>query len=278
VATTREARETTTPRAGPLLAPLLGVLRYWPLLLLAACAADPIDDGLEDEHGDRNEGFSEVDPVHTSTMFRRSVEAAIRLLERDPGELANLTAQAIRDRRVLIDELVDLTCWDFERVRADMPDAKLEPEDFHRLHDVDSPIAAKLAEELDGYMWSNRIYVANGQPARRLAATLIHEVNHVINRSEVGYYEDLPTSGLIHELRAFHVESVFDPATWKGVDLVEHVIENYELDRTKIDPAVLENPLQPMLLPDAAAWDARDVETDEPDNDARCPANLPPEP
>jgi hypothetical protein len=41
---------------------------------------------------------------------------------------------------------------------------------------------------------------------------------------------------------------------------------------------VLENPLQPVLLPDAAAWDARDVETDEPDNDARCPANLPPEP
>jgi hypothetical protein len=255
------------------------VLRYWPLVLLVGCVSMDSDGDLDEERGDRDDpGFAEVNPEHSTLTFRRSIEAAIRLLERDGGELAGLTAQSIREHRVLIDELVDLTCWDFERVRADLPDAKLRPEDYHRLHDRESPVAATLTAELDGYMWSNRIYVARGQPVRRLAATLIHEVNHVINRSEVGYYEDLPTSGLVHELRAFHVEALFDPAEWEGIDLVEHVIENYELEREKIRPEVLADPIVPELLPDEAAWDARAVEADEPDNDARCPANLPPEP
>lgn len=250
------------------------VRRYWPLLLLSACATSPIDDELDDERGDLEGAFAEIDTAHSNVTFRRYIDGAIRLLERDGSDLATLTAKSIRDHHVKIDELVDLTCWDFERVRADLPDAKLVPADYHRLQDRGSPIAKVLTEELDGYMWSNRIYVSRGQPVRRLAATLIHEVNHVINRSEVGYFDDLPTSGFIHEYRAFHAESLFDPDTWKGIDLVDHVIENYEFDRTKIAPATLAQPLTPTLLPDAEAWKTRKVDADEPDDDARCPANL----
>jgi hypothetical protein len=256
------------------------VHRYWPLVLLVACATTVPDDA-DDELGgggkdDRGAavGFSEVDADHSTLTFRRYIEAALKALERDPSQLAQLTAKSIRDRRVHIDELVDLTCWDFERARTDLPDAGLEPADYHRLHDRASPVAKALTDALDGYMWSNRIYVSRGQTVKRLAATLIHEVNHVINRSEVGYYDDLPTSAFIHEYRAFHAEAQFDPDEYAGIDLVDYVIENYELDRTKIHAATLATPLTPRLLPDAAAWKQRRVHADTRDDDATCPANL----
>ena len=120
-------------------------------------------------------------------------------------------------------------------------------------------------------MWSNRIYVSRGQTARGLAATLVHEVNHVINRSEVGYYDDLPTSAFVHEYRAFHAETMFDPGPWKGVDLVERVITSYELDRAKIPASVLAHPVTPRLLPDATSWRLRAAQDDVPDDDAACP-------
>jgi hypothetical protein len=90
-----------------------------------------------------------------------------------------------------------------------------------------------------------------------LAATLVHEVNHVINRSEVGYYDDLPTSAFLHEYRAFHAERLFDPSFYEGVDLVDYVVTQYELDRGKIAPAILASPLTPRLVPDSDAWRAR---------------------
>jgi hypothetical protein len=249
------------------------------LLLTVGCTDPSTDpDDLDDGKSDSAGGFSEVDSEHSNITFRRYIEAALRLLERDGSELAQLTAESIRERRVLIDELVDLTCWDFERARNDLPDEGLVPADWFTLQSPGSPAAKALTENLDGYMWSNRIYVSRGQTVRRLASTLVHEVNHVINRSEVGYYDNLPTSGFIHEYRSFHVESLFDPDEYEGIDLVEFVIENYELDRTKIEPAVLEQPLTPMLVPDKAAWDTRQVQKDEPDDDTKCPSNLPPPP
>lgn len=245
-------------------------------MLLGACASsDPLEDELTDDgKADGPAGFAEVDPSHSTRTFRRYIEAAIRHLEADGGELAALTARSIRDRRVRLDELVDLTCWDFERVRADLPDAGLVPADYHRLRLRGSPVAAAITEALDGYMWSDRIYVARGLTVKRLAATLVHEVNHVVNRSEVGYYDDLPTSGFVHEYRAFHAEAIFDPEEYAGVDLVDYVVENYELARAEIDPAILAEPLTPILLPDDTAWAERRVEDDEPDDDTRCPANL----
>jgi hypothetical protein len=254
----------------------------WSLLLLAAACTEPPggqDDDANDGLGGKDDGtgaggFSEVDPAHSNKTFRKYIEAAIVALERDPSDIARLTAKSIRDRRVKIDELVDLTCWDFERARKDLPDAGFVPDDYHHLQDRGSPIAATLTNELDGYMWSNRIYVSRGQTVKRLASTLVHEVNHVINRSEVGYYDDLPTSGFQHEYRAFHAESIFDPDEWAGIDLVDHVIENYELDRSKIPDAILREPLTPRLLPDAAAWRDRKVSADARDIDAECPSNL----
>ncbi len=76
------------------------------------------------------------------------------------------------------------------------------------------------------------------------------------------YYDDLPTSAFIHEYRAFHAESLFDPEQYAGVDLVDFVVTTYELDRSRIAASVLEQPLTPKLLPDARAWRDRKVSAD----------------
>jgi len=207
--------------------------------------AQDVEDGGKDDRGG-TAAFLEVNPARSSANFRRYVTRAIELLERDDAPIARLTARSIRDGRVRIDELRDLTCRDEERAR--------------REGDLD---------DLDGYMWSNRIYVSRGQTTALLAATLVHETNHVINRSEVGYWDDLPTSAFVHEYRAFHAERMFDPAPYDGVDLVDHVLELYALDRAAIRPAVLAHPLTPRLLPDATAWRLRDVAADP--LDAPCP-------
>jgi hypothetical protein len=239
-------------------------------VLLAACTSPSADDdggGGGDDKGDRGTSsrFIEVDATHSTKAFRTYIGKALDVLAADHSELAQLTLKSIAAGYVRIDELVDLTCADFERVRADLPDAHLVSADYAHLHDTGSRVKAAIEAELDGYMWSNRIYVARGQSAVRLAATLIHETNHVVNRSEVGYYDDLPTSAFVHEYRAFYLEAQFDPAEYEGVDLVDYVITNYDLDRSKIKASVLAHPLTPQLLPTAAAWKTRrplaDVET-----------------
>ncbi len=242
--------------------------RCWLALALAvaACSApgdevEPLDDGGKADRAGAP-AFIEVDPAHTSAAFRRYIAGGLAFLEASESQVARLTARAIRDGKVRVDELADLTCWDFQRVRGELPELDLAPGDFARLHDRDGEVAGELAGALDGYMWSGRVYVARGLSARRLGATLVHEVNHVINRSDVGYYEDLPTSAFLHEYRAFYAESLFEPGPYEGVNLVDYVIENYDLDRSKIPADILANPLTPILLPTQAAWAERDVSAD----------------
>lgn len=234
-----------------------------------ACAA-PADEAGDATGGKEDRSstsrFDEVDPSHTNATFRTYIHRALDLLVAHDSDLARLTVSSIKAGYIKLDELADLTCADFLRVRMDLPDLGLVPTDHARLRERGSEITAAIANEIDGYMWSNRIYVSRGQEPRRLAATLIHEVNHVINRSEVGYYDDLPTSAFLHEYRAFYAEAQFDPDYYEGVDLADYVITNYELDRSKIPASILAAPLTPLLVPDAAAWRERDVagDTEEP--------------
>lgn len=258
--------------------------RIWLLALaLGGCvdAVEPEDEldlgelgGGKEDRGGAPGGFVEVDAAHSNATFRKYIERAIVKLEQDDSQIAQLTAKSIRSGRVKIDELSDLTCWDFERVIEEITPGVLTSADWAHLHDVGGDVDDTLAAEIDGYMWSNRIYVSRGQPVMRLAATLVHETNHVINRSEVGYWDDLPTSAFLHEYRAFYAEAMFDPDEYEGIDLVDHVLELYELDRGAMDPEVLAMPLSPRLLPDAKAWTARKVASDPVDDPATCPGRL----
>jgi hypothetical protein len=244
------------------------------VVLAAACAVPP-DGDVESAEGKEDRGggpaFLEVDATRSSAGFRRYVGGALAHLEAHPAPIARLTARSIREGRVRVDEIADLTCWDFSRLLDDLGGVDLEPADWQDLRDGDGAVEATVAAGIDGFMWSNRIYVARGLSTRRLAATLVHEVNHVINRSEHGYYDDLPTSAFLHEYRAFHAERLVDPASYEDLDLVEHVIELYELDGALIPEAILADPLTPRLLPDASAWRERRVEDDAADHVEDCP-------
>lgn len=80
----------------------------------------------------------------------------------------------------------------------------------------DAALRAAVVSELDGYMWGNRLYLTLGPETEtsHLAATLVHEVNHVLNRSECWYYSDYfahvvePSFAWLEEYRAFVSECV----------------------------------------------------------------------
>jgi hypothetical protein len=235
---------------------------------LVACASpgggeddDPAGSDGKDDSGSSTR-FTEIDRTHTNQTFRTYIHHALDELAASDKQVARYTLQSIAAGHVRIDELSDLTCADFLHVIKDLPDLGLKPSDHASLKRRGNEATAAISAELDGYMWSNRIYVARGMDAHHVAATLIHEVNHVLNRSEVGYYDDLPSSAFLHEYRAFYVERTFDPDTYAGIDLVDYVIENYELDRSKIHPEILADPLTPKILPTPIAWQARDVSSD----------------
>ena len=230
-------------------------------------------DGKADRDGDAEElGFVEVDPEHSSADFRDYVGRALDLLAAHETQIGRLTYESIVAGRVKIDGFSDLTCWDFTRVQRDLEGSvELDASDYERLREARSPVVRAIHDELDGYQWGDRIYVSRGMRAEALAATLVHEVNHVLNRSEVGYYDDLPTSAFLHEYRAFYAESEFAPDRYADVELVGYVIDLYELDRTAMPEEVLAEPLTPELLPTGAAWRRRASVEDAVDVEEDCP-------
>lgn len=80
----------------------------------------------------------------------------------------------------------------------------------------DAALRAAVLADLDGYMWGDRLYFRFDSDvlAADLAATLVHETNHVLNRSECSYYSDYyqhvvdPTGAWLEEYRAFVAECV----------------------------------------------------------------------
>ncbi|MBW2456776.1 MAG: hypothetical protein JRI68_19825 [Deltaproteobacteria bacterium] len=81
----------------------------------------------------------------------------------------------------------------------------------------DDEVALTVETELDGYQWGNRLYFTFGPElqAAELASTLVHEVNHVLNRSECHYYTDMEahliddTPAFVEEYRAFTTECLY---------------------------------------------------------------------
>ena len=87
-------------------------------------------------------------------------------------------------------------------------------------------ILEAIVADLDGYQWGNRLYftVAEDTDPRTLASTLVHEVNHVLNRSECHYYKDFDThevdqtSAYLEEFRAFYAECWLNQGAKATVD------------------------------------------------------------
>ena len=203
--------------------------------------------------------FKEVNPSHSSEAFRDYIERALHALANSSHSLGRETFKSIVDGRVRIDEIADLTYPDFLRVLHDYQLAgkplPLTNGDFDNLSRENSREAQVLTEALDGYKWDDRIYVSAGQSPRKLAATLVHEVNHVLNESTVHYYES-HYNALLEEYRAFWVEAVFRGAHTDDSEFCRRlklrVARLYSLE--DVDPDTIPDHPPGKLIPRAAAW------------------------
>jgi hypothetical protein len=134
--------------------------------------------------------------------FRTYFDAALRLLAASPCRDARRTLRAIRRGHVRVQPFSQLSRADFQRVRDDL-----------RRWNIHVPASRSvavrtIARTLNGYMWSDRVYVHRDLSTRQLAATLVHEVNHVLNHSEAHYRG--PLDVLREEYRAYLAEKRFE--------------------------------------------------------------------
>ena len=176
--------------------------------------------------------FTEVNPHRSSPAFRNKVEAAIRLLERSGTPAAQGTVEALRTGQVKVDALSDLTRADYRRLAKELDPAgkALTADGFDALGRKGSAVHRRVNDALYGYMWDDRVYVSTDTSTRRLAATLVHEVNHALNHSEEHYRG--AKAKLVEEYRAHYAERValgveMSPARCER--LKQHVIRTYGL-------------------------------------------------
>jgi hypothetical protein len=182
--------------------------------------------------------FQEVKPERTTAQFKAYVDRGLAVLKATRTPLAQATYRYVTQGKVRIDEVSDLTRADYLRARKDLLKwtVALKPDSYGALSNPKSPASKALDRLLNGYMWDDRIYVAKGLSARKLASTLVHEVNHFINKSEEHYRG--PTQGLLEEYRAFYVEKLFAGVKMtpeKCAALKAEVAKEYGFTRAHMD-------------------------------------------
>jgi len=203
--------------------------------------------------------FREVDASHSSSAFREQISNALSYLKNSPHEIAKETLRSIHLGLVHIDEICDLTLSDFKQVindyQAEGTPLALTESDYPKLQSRESVACRVLQEHLSGYQWENRIYVSLSQSKKNLALTLVHEVNHVINRSHISYYRS-DLDAFLEEYRAFYVENIVagydmqDPTILKRIKL--KIVEDYGFRRELLSE-VPDYPLG-VLVPTQRAW------------------------
>ncbi len=215
--------------------------------LLVGCTPEPSASASHHTE-DTTHVFSETNPnAPLSASAREQLQRALAALAaagdgadtEQTRELAKQTLARITDGDVLIGSIEGARgidrwhmCKDFGLGACDGPPTE-DPDWLG-----DDELANTLADGLDGYMWGNRLYFASAatMETEMLAATLVHEVNHVANRSECSYYADIlshevdDTHAYIEEFRAFLAECFYIEDDGANIDscaqlAAEHVGE-----------------------------------------------------
>jgi hypothetical protein len=236
----------------------------------AVVAADAFD-----SQGCTNLHFVEVMPGNTSAAFRTEIEDALRWLcqTQTDRDLSYHSYASIAQGLVEIDRLEDMTDLDY---RTALVFAGIEYGSISREEAME-----RLADRLYGYMWSNRIYLnmAVDRTTTELAGTLVHEVNHVVNRSDENYYLPLegelseaerleildslqtdPGRAFIEEYRAFYIEAALSGESLdRGHHQSMYGLKRWVANGYGFDIIVNEFPDYPtgVLVPDEAGWAAR---------------------
>ena len=169
-------------------------------------------------------------PRVSTPVFRAYIQAGLAVLSQSRRAIARATLWAIGRGLVRLDTLSDLTRADFHRVRRDLlkDGVRIGADEFVHLHDRNTGASRAIKGVLDGYQWDDRIYVAEGLSPRRLAAVLVHEVNHVVNASEENYRGSRAL--LREEYRALYAERLLagTPMTAaRCLALKQSLIHNY---------------------------------------------------
>lgn len=193
---------------------------------LAACAAETsTEETSEDDVRRRSYAFVDGNPeVPLTPVAKQKIQAALGVLAQkardgtSPSkEIAAETLARIQAGHVVLGSIAGARgidrwhmCKDYEL--AACKGAAPAPSDTTWFGD--EALGTTLEKELAGYQWGNRVYFtidAKLDP-KELAATLVHEVNHVVNRSECSYYKDIDAHmvdddrAFVEEFRAFFAE------------------------------------------------------------------------
>jgi len=181
----------------------------------------------EDDIARQSFRFVDANPeVPLSAVARKKIQDALRVLARLAArrdapalsrDLARLTVERIGAGDVLLGSIAGARGIDRWHMCKDyaLPACKGAPPDpTDRTWTGDASLGAKLEAELAGYQWGNRVYftIDEALDPSELAATLVHEVNHVANRSECHYYKNVDAHtvdanhAFVEEFRAFLAE------------------------------------------------------------------------
>lgn len=136
----------------------------------------------------------------------------LELLKNASHPLGPMTYQSLCQGKAEVGTLADILEQDYLHILNDFKIYKtntwLRGKHFQALSKGDSKTLHELERHIDGYMWDNRLYISAKETPQLMAQTLVHEVNHVLNRSELHYY-DSHASAFREEVRAFKAEEMF---------------------------------------------------------------------
>ncbi|MBS2016323.1 MAG: hypothetical protein JST00_25795 [Deltaproteobacteria bacterium] len=211
-------------------------MRRWPVVvasafLLVACAGgdETSEGGSEDEIAKRARRYVDVSAEAPMTgVPRDKILRALARIERVSREATDPMRRALAAETLARIEGGDVLLGSIEASRGidrwhmckDEKERACEgamPSPDDRTWRGDAALARKLESDLAGYQWGNRIYftLSSATDVNELAATLVHEVDHVAHRSECSYYRVIddhvvePDLAYVEEFRAFLAECFF---------------------------------------------------------------------
>jgi hypothetical protein len=152
------------------------------------------------------------------TLFERAINVLVDVAENGETDLQRALARETVARIAAgdvwigpVDQARGLDLW---HMCMDMTPDQCGDRPLDREWAGTEDMRVVIVEGLDGYQWGNRLYftLSDDMDPRALAATLVHEVNHVLNRSECSYYRNFDnhevdqTFAFLEEFRAFYAE------------------------------------------------------------------------
>jgi hypothetical protein len=168
--------------------------------------------------------------------LRAKVAKARTTLEGSPARFAADVREALDDGRVKVLPFCSMTPEHFEHFKkdADLTAFGSTPEEqYRRLRAGETRGMREVHEQLYGYMWDERIYVATNMNQEMTLETLAHEVRHVLRRAHVRNFDDQRVT-CVEELEAARAEVQVhkdDITAQEDRALLDRVHDLYELDK-----------------------------------------------